>query len=313
MKTLLKLLTVVLVGFNVHSALAQSVTNDLVGLGMKAEVAEYIAAILPGGSVLGNNTYLKARNAANSADISVLKVDGSDETVLASDSGDYIYFLLQGDSNRLLNFAGASDTSLSLTWGDGGSTAAQGFNILASTSDADDDSTLTMAGGGAIGSSRGASLQLKGNEASGAGDASLVAGDASGSIVTINAPASNGTINFTDNSALRWQIEADGDLVSQATNGGDVVMSKAGATLQLQEGTAGAACMGTLTANGATPVVVSTTCAKTASRIFTSRTSSETGTVNAWVSAISNGVSFSVTSEAADTGTYNWLIINEAP
>lgn len=69
-------------------------------------------------------------------------------------------------------------------------------------------------------------------------------------------------------------------------------------------------CTGTLTATGATPVVTATTCAKTASRIFLSRTSAETGAVNVWVSAISNGVSFSVTGEAADTGTYNWLIVN---
>jgi hypothetical protein len=31
------------------------------------------------------------------------------------------------------------------------------------------------------------------------------------------------------------------------------------------------------------------------------------------VTAISDGVSFSVTSEASDTATVNWLIINEAP
>ena len=100
-----------------------------------------------------------------------------------------------------------------------------------------------------------------------------------------------------------------GNLVATA---GDVVLSTSGKTLRLQEATAGAKCMGGLTATGATPVVTATTCAETASRIFVSRTSAETGAVEVWVSAISNGVSFSVTGEAADTGTYNWIIVNEA-
>ena len=85
------------------------------------------------------------------------------------------------------------------------------------------------------------------------------------------------------------------------------------ATIGFQEAVAGTACSGTLTANGATPVVTSTTCAITGARIFLQRTSAETGTVNAWVSAISTGVSFSITSEAADSGTYNWVIFHEAP
>lgn len=84
-------------------------------------------------------------------------------------------------------------------------------------------------------------------------------------------------------------------------------------TVSLQEATSASACMGTLTATGATPVVTSTTCATTGSRVFLSRTSAETGVVSAWQSALSNGVSFSVTGEAGDTGTYNWFIIHEAP
>lgn len=93
---------------------------------------------------------------------------------------------------------------------------------------------------------------------------------------------------------------------------GDFVVAGSGGTLSLQEATAGSACSGTLTANGATPVVTSTTCALTGSRIFLTRTSAETGTVTAWISALSTGVSFSITSEAADTGTYNWFIIHES-
>lgn len=95
--------------------------------------------------------------------------------------------------------------------------------------------------------------------------------------------------------------------------GGSLGLTTAGATLQLQEGTAASACMGTLTLTAATPVVTSTTCAKTASRIFLTRTAIDADTTGDMaVTAISDGVSFSVTSEASDTGTVNWLIINES-
>lgn len=85
-----------------------------------------------------------------------------------------------------------------------------------------------------------------------------------------------------------------------------------GKTVAIQEATSASACSGTLTANGATPVVTSTTCATTGSRIFLTRTSAESTALNPYVSAISNGVSFSVTSEAGDTGTFNWFIVHEA-
>ncbi len=86
-----------------------------------------------------------------------------------------------------------------------------------------------------------------------------------------------------------------------------------GKTIAIQEATSASACSGTLTLNGTTPVVTSTTCATTGSRIFLTRTSAETTALNPYVSAISTGVSFSVTSEAGDTGTMNWFIIHEAP
>lgn len=104
---------------------------------------------------------------------------------------------------------------------------------------------------------------------------------------------------------------ASGKIAS--VTGGSLALTTAGSTLQLQEGTAASACMGTATLTAATPVVVSTTCAKTASRIFFSRTSLDAdNSGDAHVSAISDGVSFSLTSETSDTGTVNWIIFNEA-
>jgi hypothetical protein len=71
---------------SVHAE-AQTVKQDLVGLGMHSELAAYIASILPGGSVLGNNTFLKARNQAGNGDLSLLKANASDHTVLNAASG----------------------------------------------------------------------------------------------------------------------------------------------------------------------------------------------------------------------------------
>lgn len=116
-------------------------------------------------------------------------------------------------------------------------------------------------------------------------------------------------------------VNSNGDLnlpvatgKTAVVTGGSLALTTAGSTLQLQEGTAASACMGTLTLTAATPVVTSTTCAKTASRIFLTRTGAidadTTGDMS--VTAISDGVSFSVTSEASDTATVNWVIFNEA-
>lgn len=220
---------------------------------------------------------------------------------------------VDNDAQRLVTFDASSDTAITQTFGDGGTTAVQAYTLSASTADADDDSTLNFSGGGAIGSSgsRGGHLVLKGNEASGAGDAQLIAGDASGSDVTIFAWATDGRVLLGANGSNRWMIESDGDLAAQAT-GGDINMVT-NKTLALQEATAGTACSGTLTANGATPVVTSTTCATTGSRIFLTRTSAETGVVSAWISALTNATSFAITGEAGDTGTYNWIIFHESP
>lgn len=278
-----------------RSQAAQSLTQ----LGMSPELSEKVAGLATGLGVISNATYLKWRNAAGSANIDVLNVGSGNQTSLNTSIepislrvGGTDEFYFGGDYIR---YTGANTS------------------FTANSADAADSQEICLAGGGACSVARGGYVAVYGNEDGGAGDALLTAGNAANSNVTIDAAAAAGTVILQTASTSRWVLEADGDLTSQATNGGDLNISSAGKTLSLQEGTAAAACMGTLTANGATPVVTSTTCAATGARIFLSRTSAETGTVNAWVSAISNGVSFSITSEAADTGTYNWIIFKEAP
>lgn len=261
MKRVLIGITAVLLLVNV--AKAETTLSDLTGLGMSPELAEALVAGVAG----DNNTYLKMRNAANTAFISVLKVDGSDETVLNADTGDTIKLSIAGTSAVEIGTTGAypsvdGDNSVSNL-----GTSTKGWKNLY-LSDATADAQLFVSSGLYMSFPTGQSLF------------------------------------FREASTDRWSIRA---------TSGDFAASASGSTIALQEATAGAACSGTLTLNGATPVVTSTSCATTGSRIFLTRTSVETTALNPYVSAISTGVSFSVTSEAGDTGTMNWFIIHEAP
>lgn len=81
----------------------------------------------------------------------------------------------------------------------------------------------------------------------------------------------------------------------------------AGQGIQIKEGTN--ATMGTLTANGATPVVVNTTKVTASSRIFCFLNTVGGTPGFGWVSARSAGTSFSFTGTAGDTSTWAWIII----
>lgn len=175
--------------------------------------------------------------------------------------------------------------------------------LSTSTADATDNATLTLSSAGASGATRGGRIDLMGNEdGSNPGVVFFNSGNISGGHIIARTNNSAGNIRLEPNASLAWTVASAGDL-----NG------EAGKTVAIQEATAGSACSGTLTANGATPVVTSTTCATTGSRIFLQRTGAETGTVNAWISALTNATSFAITSEAADTGAYNWVIFHESP
>jgi hypothetical protein len=86
-----------------------------------------------------------------------------------------------------------------------------------------------------------------------------------------------------------------------------------GKTIAIQEATAASACSGTVTANGTTAVTVSTTCATTGSRILIARNAAPSGTAICWTANIVNGTSFDLDCSAAETSTFNWFIIHEAP
>lgn len=149
----------------------------------------------------------------------------------------------------------------------------------------------------------------------------LIGVDSSGNIVLPVAASKKlsvtvgGTEKFSSSStglvtAAAGLTATTGDVTATA---GEFIASASGKTLALQEATAGDKCMGTLTCNGASDVVTSTTCATTGSRIFLTRTSLDADTTgDFYVKSISTGVSFTVACELNDTGTLNWIIFHEA-
>ena len=124
----------------------------------------------------GSFLYLAGADAggANAGDI---YLGSTDDMFFQSGTGGNIALKL--DDSGVLNFTPGTAAGRTLTWGDGGTTATQALSVLASTSDADDDSTLNLAGGGAVGPTRGASLVLAGADVGGAnaGDATLNSSD----------------------------------------------------------------------------------------------------------------------------------------
>lgn len=200
----------------------------------------------------------------------------------------------------------------------GATSYADSAQLGPDTSDGADNQYISINGGGGnIQPARGASMLCAGNEeATYAGQLRLSSGNIAGSFVVISAPATNGAVYISPNSADRWTFESDGDLANEASNGGDVSLNRSGTTLRVQEGTAASACMGVGTPNGNTPVAISTTCAVSGARIFYTRLGAITnmGVITTTTAPSGTGFSFASTG-ASDTGagTVYWLIIKEAP
>lgn len=216
---------------------------------------------------------------------------------------------VRSDANRIFVFDAASDTALGLTYGDG-SIAAQTFSILSATADAADSGSLCLGSGGACTNARGAYILAAGNEQASVGDITIASGAATASIISLNAGDNASVINLNVGAGLTNRLQIS---TTQLLAGVDYAAAT-GVTLSLQEATAGSACMGTATCNGATDVTTATTCSTTGSRIFLQRSSADTdGVGQMYVKSISNGVNFVVNCvTASDTSTFNWIIFHEA-
>lgn len=191
------------------------------------------------------------------------------------------------DANRLFTFDASSDTAHTLTYGDAGVTALQTLVIASSTADTDDDGLTVVCGGGAESSARGGCIRLRGEEFTGGGDIFITAGDSD-------------AVNVLSGSTTAGSFDTTG-----------LVMATTGLTLAVDSGTAASACKGTATANGTTAVTVTTTCAATGANIIIARTSAPSGTADCWTDTISNGVSFNLDCNGAETGTFSWWILKE--
>lgn len=208
------------------SVQAQTVENDLIGLGMPAEQAEYLAGIIPAGAVLDNNVYLQADNAAGNDTVPLIGLNATDDTVIKSDSGDPIILNPYEDAQRLFTFNASSDTAFSLTFGDGGTTAGQNLTISGGAGTDDDDTELTLAGGSSGTNTEGAYLSVTGNEASPAGRVTLSAGNVANALIRFVMEDSTSSVDIVDaTTGTLWSFENDGDLSSNATTGGNLVMA----------------------------------------------------------------------------------------
>lgn len=197
---------------------------------------------------------------------------------------------VDADSQRLQTFGASSDTALTYTFGDGGTTAVQQLTISASTADADDDSTLILAGGGADGGTRGASITLPGEEVSG------------GSDITYNSGTGDDHV-----------FKTAGTTTMTLASTGSLVLAGSGQTITLPLAGGGGACAGTFTCNGASAVTVTTSCITTTSVVvFGLNTVGGTPAGAPYMSAVTNATSFQVKCEAGDTSVMNWAIIKTA-
>lgn len=205
-----------------------------------------------------------------------------------------------------------------LLWGSGSATGDTNLyrssaNVL-KTDDAFEGATTITAGTGFVATTGGVTASA-GNIAASAGNVTASGTMTAGTGITAttgNIAASSGNLSAsgtvtggTGVIATTGGVTATaGDIT--ATNG-NVLISTIGKGLQVKTGSN--ARFGTLTLNGATPVVVSNTSVTADTGIFlTTKTAGGTPAFY-WVSARSAGVSFSVTGTAGDTSVLNWFLV----
>lgn len=156
-----------------------------------------------------------------------------------------------------------------------------------------------------------ATTQLKTNLAA----ARIIINSTGGGGISCGTATSPGTENgvfIKQAGSNTWSFNSTGQLVQDATNGGDIILNKAGTKLNYKTGGA-AATAGTFTCNGATNVTINTTSIATTSIVVISL-NTVGGTVGAIpkVTTITAGTSFTVAGTASDTSVYNWAIIGTA-
>lgn len=184
---------------------------------------------------LANDEYLKARNAANSADLSILKINSSNKirfdaaNISADTAADLGAQPLDSD---LTAIAALTTTTAGRALLDDADAAAQRTTLTAaksgdntditkinqSTSDGSDSLLMQF---GHTAASRGATLTVTGNENAATGQAILATGDVSGGHMSFITRNADSDIKFQPGGAgAEWIMKASGDLLP--TNAEDI-------------------------------------------------------------------------------------------
>lgn len=165
----------------------------------------YVDNLVGSLTTLANDTFIFARNFANSADEGLLKLDVNDDTIVNSPNDLFFY---SNDTARW--FVEAASGNLIAQTAD--------IGITTNTSDGADNRTIYLAGGGTNAASRGAFLQLYGNEAS-SGSVSLYSGNAAASVIRLRNNSATGTIRFENASGNGWLFDANTASLYPTTGG----------------------------------------------------------------------------------------------
>lgn len=182
-----------------------------------------------------------------------------------------------------------------------GKTVGSHFFIGTDTLDTADTAALFLCGGGSASASRGASVNIRGNESSGGpGFLELLSGSVTNGVVYINALGSGGSIQLLTTSLERWRVNASGNLVQESTNGGNVVLTKASTAVAQPYATgitAAGTVIGDATALTSVTNVITTAAASTGVKLWDAPLGSEVfvynggaNTVNVWPTGASDTI-----------------------
>lgn len=146
-----------------------------------------------------------------------IKLEGNEETgTLTLSSGNV------AGSKIILKNVGAQDIEFHIndaaSWKIDGSTenlifSGNDIKIISDTVDGSDTKKLSLSAGGDNDDTRSAFIELNGNEATGAGELKLSAGDVAGASMLLHIPNASGTLQISIGGSDVWQIESNGDLI----------------------------------------------------------------------------------------------------
>lgn len=132
MKKLIILILIALIGIESANAqvTSQAISNSC---GLATSCGSLIASIGTGSAVLANNTYVKARNAADSANVDIFKLDASNNLEINSATGQQIEFTNNGTRVSFLTSTGQIRTDGAQNWFIGSDAAARVAFVSADT------------------------------------------------------------------------------------------------------------------------------------------------------------------------------------